>query len=191
MGRDGARAEWQDLSIDDLRGLTLIVGASDTGKSTFAHWLTAHLSERGRDVAHIDGDPGQSDLGPPATITLRQTHNEHWRWFVGATTPRGHTLPLVAGARRLADRARGADAIVYDTTGFVHSRGGGLHLKQALVDVLRPRTIVAIQAADELKPIVEPLRRRSDLRLRELPSAAGVCTKTRGERHAFRRHRFQ
>jgi len=65
------------LSIADLRDLILIGGASDPGKSPFAQGLTARLSERGRNVADIHGDFGQSDLGPPATITLRHTHNEH------------------------------------------------------------------------------------------------------------------
>ncbi|MDH7500916.1 MAG: Clp1/GlmU family protein, partial [candidate division NC10 bacterium] len=60
---------WQELNLD-LRGLLMVVGKADVGKTTFARYLYERLSEHSRKVAYLDGDPGQSTLGPPCTLTL-------------------------------------------------------------------------------------------------------------------------
>ena len=56
--------DWTDLVeiIHRKKGRTLILGASDTGKSTLAHFLVTRLCEMGNVVALVDGDIGQSVL---------------------------------------------------------------------------------------------------------------------------------
>ncbi|MCX6029221.1 MAG: Clp1/GlmU family protein, partial [Chloroflexi bacterium] len=147
-------SSWHHLPAADLAGVILIVGAPDTGKSTLARYLYDRLTAAGRRVALLDGDPGQSTLGPPATMTLamgeiaplspqpwgeldspqpwgeldssqpwwERDSSQPWgeldsprrrgaggaahRWFVGATSPRGHMLPVLVGAGRLVEAAR-------------------------------------------------------------------------------------
>jgi polynucleotide 5'-kinase involved in rRNA processing len=41
----------------------MVVGAPDTGKSTFAHYLYEQLSEAGKAAAFLDGDAGQACAG--------------------------------------------------------------------------------------------------------------------------------
>ena len=61
---------WSELDLASLSGVLLVVGAPDTGKSTFARWLVDRLAQVGQPVALLDGDVGQSSLGLPTTLTL-------------------------------------------------------------------------------------------------------------------------
>jgi polynucleotide 5'-hydroxyl-kinase GRC3/NOL9 len=58
--------------LDDLRQARtiLLLGATDTGKTTFLTWLANTLLVQQRRIAIVDADVGQSSLGPPTTIGL-------------------------------------------------------------------------------------------------------------------------
>ncbi len=182
---------WKELAAVPMRGLLMIVGASDTGKSTLARLLVDRLNGK---VAHLDGDPGQSNLGPPTTLTLELRSPEQapqrWRTFVGAISPTGHMLPLVSAAVRLVRKARdsGAETIVYDTTGLVDPNRGGFYLKLAKIDLLEPDVLIALQRGAELEPLLRPLRKSARVQLVELPVSPHVRIRERLER---RRHRAQ
>ncbi|MFH1627997.1 MAG: Clp1/GlmU family protein [Pseudomonadota bacterium] len=62
--------EWEQINVSQLSGTLLVVGAPDVGKSTFARYLYGRLRASLPCVAYLDGDPGQSSLGPPTTMTL-------------------------------------------------------------------------------------------------------------------------
>ena len=48
--------------------VTMVVGASDTGKTTLTAYLAGALAARGETVAVVDADVGQSEIGPPTTV---------------------------------------------------------------------------------------------------------------------------
>jgi polynucleotide 5'-kinase involved in rRNA processing len=62
--------EWKQLDLAGLSGTLMIVGPADVGKSTFSRYLFKRLCEIAPRVGYLDGDPGQSTLGPPGTMTL-------------------------------------------------------------------------------------------------------------------------
>jgi polynucleotide 5'-hydroxyl-kinase GRC3/NOL9 len=181
---------WANLDLRALCGVLLVVGAPNTGKSTFAHWLFEQLSCRGK-VAFLDGDVGQSAFGPPTTLTLALPERVHW--FVGDVSPRGRMLPLVVGAGRLARRAleAGVETLVVDTTGLVDPAHGGVALKHALVSQLQPATLLAFQRADELEPILAPLRRLPRPQVIEVPVNDAVRHRDVGARQAHRAGAFR
>lgn len=195
---------WADLDLAALRGVLLIVGAPNTGKSTFAQWLFDRLAQTGEPTAFLDGDVGQSTLGPPTTLTLAlpakasevsKDFQSLVHWFVGDVSPRGRMLPLVVGAGRLAWRAQeaGFKTLVVDTTGLVDPAQGGVALKQALVDQLQPTMLFAFQRAGALEPILAPLRRLPHPRVVDLPVTSAVrrrdvATRQRHRAGAFRRY---
>lgn len=197
-------SEWQKLELEDLSGVLLILGAPDSGKTTFAHYLFERLRELGRRVAFIDGDPGQSVLGPPTTFTLtfepdrllgdQETQRDEptrcWRYFIGSTSPQGHMLPVVVGAGRLVQTARAAEAqsVVYDTSGLIDPALGGLALKNAKIDLLRPQVVFAIQQEGELEPLLRPLRRSGRAKVVEMRPSPAV---TRRDANARREHRMR
>lgn len=192
---------WLSLPTAEFRGVILIIGAPDTGKSTLASYLYARLCAEGCRTAYLDGDPGQSILGPPATLTLiigqpdRATFppvGQTLRWFVGGVSPRGHMLPLVVGAARLCAAAKeaGAQAILYDTSGLVHPAQGGVSLKLAKIDLLCPKTVIAIQHDEELGPLLSVLRGSRRARLIELRPSPAIQPREVAARQAHRAEQF-
>ncbi len=195
-------AQWSCLDVEDWRGVVMVIGASDTGKSTLARYLFQELCRHGRRAAYLDGDVGQSTLGVPTTMTVALTsapgddrfppHGPRATYFVGATTPRGHMLPTVIGCYRLRQKALalGAEAIVVDTTGLVDPAEGGKALKQWKVELLAPSVVIGLQRRHELEPILWPLRREGRLRCIELSVSPHAVERPREVRIARRRERL-
>jgi polynucleotide 5'-hydroxyl-kinase GRC3/NOL9 len=180
----------------------MIIGASDTGKSTLARYLFQQSCARGIRAAYLDADVGQGVLGPPTTMTVALAsrpdddrfppRGPRATFFVGANTPRGHMLPTVIGALRLQDKASalGAEAILVDTTGLVERREGGKALKQWKIELLAPTVVVGLQRHRELEPILWPLRLDGRVRSIDLPVSPLVVERSRETRIAWRRRRW-
>lgn len=145
-------------------GLVVVLGATDTGKSTLVLELAQQLGAAGTSTAVVDIDTGQSDLGPPGVIAMARVHGEVKGWsdlqleaafFVGATSPPGLEALFLAGCWRMVAAAHrlGAGTVVVNTTGLVHGPRGR-YLNQALLEGLRPRHLVAIQRAQELEHLL-------------------------------------
>ena len=195
---------WEQIDLAGLRGVLIVIGAPDVGKSTFARYLYRRLCAASRRVAFLDGDPGQSALGPPATMTLAMGREGEdawppsgkiWRRFVGAVSPVRHMLPVVVGAARLVQAAQdsaagaGTEIVVYDTTGLVNPVQGGPALKLAKVDLLRPTVVFGIQRDRELEPVLGPLR-HSRVRVVELRPSLAVQPRDLLTRQAHRASQF-
>ena len=191
---------WEQIDLAGLRGVLIVIGAPDVGKSTFAQYLYRRLCAESRRTAFLDGDPGQSALGPPATMTLAMGRSgedawppsgKTWRRFVGAVSPVRHMLPVLVGAARLVHPAQeaGAEIVVYDTTGLVNPVQGGPALKLAKVDLLRPAVVFGIQRDRELEPVLAPLR-HSRVRVVELRPSPAVQPRDLLTRQAHRASQF-
>lgn len=191
----------KEMTLCQASGVILVAGEPNTGKSTLARELFRQLQERGHQTAYLDGDPGQSTIGPPSTISVAigepgsgifPPAGKERTWFVGAVSPRRHMLPLLSGAIRLTRMALEgeADAIVYDTSGLVAPRQGGAALKRALVDALQPSTIVAIQRGRELQELLEGWH-RSGLSVAQLEPSPRVEPRDAAGRRAYRAQRFR
>ena len=192
---------WSHLELAHLRGTLMVIGAPDTGKSTFAQYLYRQLCAESRRATFLDGDPGQSMLGPPTTMSLAfgtsgdiafPPQGKTWRSFVGAVTPRGHMLPVLVGAARLvqAAQAHGAEAIVYDTSGLVSPTEGGLNLKLSKIDLLRPSGVFALQREQELELFLTPLRRSRRVRVVDLCPSPSIQPRNTLTRQAYRATQF-
>lgn len=197
-----APPDWEELDLTGLAGPLMVVGASDTGKSTFARYLYHRLLVLHPHVGFLDGDVGQASLGPPTTMTLVAGRADgagfpptgpRERFFVGDTSPRGHLLPTVIGAHKLARRAaaRGAAVTVYDTTGLVDRTQAGGVLKQALVDLLEPAALFALQREDELEHVLAPLRHSARTRVVEVPMSGSVKRRSFAQRRAHRHEQYR
>lgn len=192
------------LAIPELlageKGKVLVLGATDTGKSTLIKFLIFHLCQLGLKVALIDTDIGQSSLGPPATIGF-SVFKSHPDWgiilstpeifLVGSTTPEGHVPIFLKGIERMLEKAMssGAEVILLDTTGFV-SGEAGKELKRRKIDLVSPRVILALQKSDEIEPILEPFREDSGLKIIRLPLSEQVRPRSMEERRIYRTERF-
>jgi polynucleotide 5'-hydroxyl-kinase GRC3/NOL9 len=153
------------------RGVILLLGGLDSGKTTLARRIAAEGLEAGATVAVLDADVGQSTVGPPATVGLHLCRSPSdlepdalakadELAFVGSTSPQGHLLPLAVGARRLLDRARseGADLVVVDTTGLVTGVYAQV-LKFQKIELLQPDLVIGLARGQELDPLIGIVRR--------------------------------
>jgi polynucleotide 5'-hydroxyl-kinase GRC3/NOL9 len=193
-------SDWEALDPGRLTGTILAIGACDRGKSTFVRWLLEQLLRRQAKVGWLDGDIGQSTLGVPSTMNLavlkrldRNPPQLKGTFFVGATSPRGHMLPMLVGIALLKELAaeKGAAAVVIDTTGLVAEDAGGGALKQWKIELLRPQAVIALQRDGELEHILSPLRRDRRFALHELTVPDAVVARSAEERAGRRRILFR
>ncbi|MGQ9920478.1 MAG: Clp1/GlmU family protein [Desulfobacca sp.] len=148
------------------RGVVMVVGGPDSGKSTFCRYLLDEAGRRRRPLAFIDADLGQSHVGPPTTIGLQLypcAGPDDWSlhadlsYFIGQTSPPGRLLEIVVGLRRLVDEVRHRRRLlIVNTSGFINGPAA-LRLKTAKAEVLQPRLGVMLGRHDELFHLLPPL----------------------------------
>lgn len=192
-------ASWRDLDQAAMAGTIVVIGAADTGKSTFARWLVGELSQHHARVGWLDADMGQSMLHLPTTMNVTVVTDPpvdvpptSATFFVGDTSPRGHMLPTVVGARKLQEyaQAQGASAIVTDTTGLVTGSYGAA-LKHWKIASLEAATIVAIQRHGELVDVLTPLVRDARRAVCLLSVSDAAVRRSAVERSERRRRQFR
>jgi len=189
--------EWFRLldMLKDEKGVAILLGATDTGKTTLAKFLISHLYQQGLRVALIDADIGQFFLSPPTTIGLAVFKSpQDWQerpsveiFFVGSTTPEGHFPIHLKGVKRMVDKAisYGAELILIDTTGLVAGEAG-MELKRRKIDLLSPRFILALQKSGEIEPILELYKENAVCKILRLPLSDQIRQTSMEERRINR-----
>ncbi len=198
-----APREWFNLLeiLAREKGKVLILGATDTGKSTLVKFIITHLCPKELTIALVDADIGQSFLGPPTTIgfSLFKSHLDREIilsrpeiFFVGSTTPEGHFPIFLKGVKKMVEKATssGADLILVDTTGFVLGESGK-ELKKRKIDLISPHFILALQRSEELEPILDNVKENSMIKIFRLPLSPGARIRSMEERRLYRSQRFQ
>jgi polynucleotide 5'-hydroxyl-kinase GRC3/NOL9 len=170
---------------DDGLRRVLVLGATDSGKSSFCRAL---LRQAGQDGAVLDADPAQKLVGPPACVTLGRGAGPSLAAlsFVGTLDPLRGWRRLVGGTARLAAEAAGGDLLVVNTSGLL--AGAGQRLKAAKIAAVRPQLLVALGEDPRLDPILADHAAIPALRLGRSPLAR---RKGEGERRALRRAAFR
>ncbi len=204
-------AEWDETlaRIVETGGTTLLLGGTDVGKTTFARALANAYAESGQNCAVLDGDLGQSEIGPPACLGIGRVEAEkpiralseiapETLRFLGTTSPQGFSLEFAVGMRSLADTLPSASPLavpsalrfplIVDTGGYLHG-AWAVRLFFALTDLLKPAHLVALQRKDELSPFLTPLRFRELPEIHRLPIPEVIAKKPpkyRAQRRALK-----
>jgi polynucleotide 5'-hydroxyl-kinase GRC3/NOL9 len=163
---------WVDISqtLTDTQKkptVILIIGKIDSGKSSFCTYLLNKLVNPKRCVAVLDGDTGQSDIGPPGTLGYALTCKPATELyslkteeavFVGVTSPAKAIKQTVDGFAKLQTEIlkKNPDYIIVNTDGWVTGEDA-IQYKAHLVDMLKPDLIVALQIEKELEPLLATL----------------------------------
>lgn len=184
-----------DLLISK-RGVALIMGETDSGKSSLVRYLAERIIAAGLTVSLVDSDIGQSSLGLPGCICMKGFRDdkdfERSRFertsFLGTANP-AKVIPLIIETSgRMVDLSRKtSDITIVDTTGLVHGRLGRV-LKGGKIKRIRPDHIIAICRGHELEHILGSLEGSNIFRIRK---AADVRPRSRAARGRYRHGRLQ
>ncbi|MGE5188228.1 MAG: Clp1/GlmU family protein [Betaproteobacteria bacterium] len=142
----------------------VVVGQSDLGKSSLCTYLVNKFLDGKNRVAVLDGDIGQSDIGPSATVgygiasrPITKLTNVRLinAFFVGSTSPVKAMAKVLTGLASLKSELleRHPDFVIVNTDGWI-SGELGTQYKTALIKQLKPDVVVGIKVADELATIV-------------------------------------
>ena len=187
------------MALDEVVGarVTMVIGASDAGKTTLVATLAGALASRGSRVGVVDADLGQSEIGPPATVGLGWVTAPLARLseavpvalhFVGVSSPARDIRGAVEGTRRMIERARadGLERILVDTCGLVVG-GPGRLLKRRKIDAVDPDLVLALARGDECEPIVRSYEGATRPRVVRLAARGHPRSRSQAAR---RRHRL-
>jgi polynucleotide 5'-hydroxyl-kinase GRC3/NOL9 len=174
-----------------------VVGAVDAGKTTLCQFLLRSFLQQ-VPVAYLDCDPGQSVIGPPTTLGLRvfpQKSNMPKRAlfsFVGSTSPMGHMLQTLSGAKKLFETAflMGAVKVLLDSSGFVLGKPAQ-EFQFQLIDLLQPDHLIALQHEEELEPLLANFSVHSQIQIHRFPVVPNVIPRTPMERQHYRKQKFK
>ena len=162
---------WNDpieaiLSVQKKPLIVLLLGKIDSGKSSYCTYLVNKLVNEKCRVAILDGDLGQSDIGPSGTVgyaiaskPVADLYNLKLKnaFFVGITSPIAIDKTIEGLAAMKAEvLQRPVDFVVVNTDGWV-TGDIAVAYKTQLVKDLKPDVIVGVQVEDELRPLIANL----------------------------------
>ncbi len=173
----------------------MFIGGLDTGKTTLARRVAAEALAKGRTVAYVDADVGNTTVGPPTCVGLKLMRTradleslavaDDLR-FVGGITSARLVLQAVTATAVLCEEARlVAELVLIDTDATV-SGVAGETLKYHMTELARPELVVALQRGAELEPIIGMLRRFFSVEVIAVPADPDVIPASPEER-AMRR----
>jgi polynucleotide 5'-hydroxyl-kinase GRC3/NOL9 len=179
--------------------VVLVLGESDTGKTSLVTFLAHALLRAGRSVAVVDADVGQSEIGPPTTVGLGALRAPLARLgdaqvrglaFVGATSPVAHARPTVSATGHMTERARrlGVEHVFVDTSGLVQGEIGRL-LKQHKIERVAPDLVLCLERDGECEHILQAYAAGGPPVLR-LAAASAVRRRSADERRQRRESAF-
>jgi polynucleotide 5'-hydroxyl-kinase GRC3/NOL9 len=171
----------------------MIVGGVDSGKTSFCAYLANQSLKEKHRVAIIDVDLGQSDLGPPSTISSSRITkpvldpfdlDAENTCFVGTTSPSSTVVKVVEGIKRIKERIlkRGVSVLIINTDGWIEGEDA-VRFKVALVKQVKPDVVVGIQEKSELTFLLGAL---TETRTLCIESPVMVRKRDRDERKLLR-----
>lgn len=168
VDRDTIPPSWDEAykelaTLEKRPSIALVLGNVDSGKTSFCTYLTNKLINSGCKVAILDGDLGQSDIGPPCTIAyaiISKPVTDLFNLeaanacFVGVTSPSRALEKVVEGISSLKEEIlkRNPDYIVVNTDGWVEDVDA-INYKLQIIDKVNPDIIFCIKQNETLTPL--------------------------------------
>src|SRR2546422_3683877 len=185
---------WSDAAdiVKRQRGVCVIIGEVDSGKSSLCTFLANKCLENGERVGVVDADVGQADIGPPTTISssvvqapiigLHKAAAEI-SFFIGDTSPSFVPDKVVTLATRLKKQmTRSADIVLVNTDGWL-AEFNALRHKQLLIEEIQPDLVIGLSRTDE---VIDPLLERVKFASLKLPSSTFARVRSKEERKKVR-----
>ncbi len=153
------------LSMEKKPTVILIIGKIDSGKSSLCTYLVNQLVVPKRNIAVLDGDIGQSDIGPPGTIGYAVTSKPTTELyglkpleaiFVGVTSPGKAVNETLNGYVKLREEIlkKNPEYLIVNTDGWVCGEEA-INYKLSLIEKIKPDLIVGVKIENELELLLQ------------------------------------
>ena len=154
-------SDWLTLKIDIqpvLKNRLMILGASDSGKTTLIKFLALNLPKPKEKIGLIDLDVGQNSLGLPGTINLSEfTINgieQKYTEFFGHISPAGNKNIFLQIVQTFFNNIQSLfeySWLIIDTSGYIQTPEA-LEIKRGLLAIIKPQLVLLLGlGAQELK----------------------------------------
>ncbi len=185
---------FKDMASQERPVTAMVMGRVDSGKTSFCVYVANRALRNGWKPGVIDGDLGQSDIGPPSTIgfssvtkpikDLFEMEAENVL-FVGVTTPSLAIKKVVQGltATKVDALQKDLDLLIINTDGWVEGEEA-LRYKVQSAEEVAPNQVIGIQQTDELKPILALLKKK--MRVIAVESPKVIRKRSREKRKTLR-----
>jgi polynucleotide 5'-hydroxyl-kinase GRC3/NOL9 len=181
------------LELQVRPATVMVMGTVDAGKSSFCTYIVNKLLREKHKIAVLDGDLGQSDLGPPCSIAynivakpVTDLFNLEAKnaFFVGVTSPSTAVDKVIKGLVSLKGEIldNNPDFIVINTDGWVKGEDA-VNYKIRLVKELAPDMVLCISHDDEMAMLISALENSKKVVV-ESPSA--IKQRSREKRKSLR-----
>ncbi len=175
----------------------VVVGKIDSGKTSFAMYLVNKLLSTKQKAVILDGDLGQSDVGPPCAVAYAfatkpvtdfldlEVENAY---FVGTTSPGEAVDKAIQGNVSIKTEimCRTVDFVVVNTDGWVEGEDA-VEYKLRLISALNPDIAFGIQEENELIPL---LARLDEFKTEVVDSPVAVQQRSREKRKDIRERSY-
>jgi polynucleotide 5'-hydroxyl-kinase GRC3/NOL9 len=162
---------WNDIinSIEKTKKKKIIIiGPSDTGKSTLTLFIANKLIRKGLEPIIIDSDIGQGELSPPVcigtarlskqTIDLASCHPTYIN-FIGNIQPIGYEQRITNCIIRAQDKLYTKDNIILiNTDGYISN--GEKNYKIELIEKIKPDCIICMKENGQIIDLFEIIKDR-------------------------------
>jgi len=147
----------------------MVLGTVDSGKSSLCTYLINRFLVQKKKIGVLDGDLGQSDIGPPCTVSYTyvtkpitdlfslQAKNAI---FIGNTSPNGAVDRVISSVTQLKGEilTGNPDLVIVNSDGWVEGEEA-VKYKKELVEKINPDVVLCIQQKDEMSVLVDGLER--------------------------------
>lgn len=190
--------EWEKIyeEIKSIEGVVIVLGCTDSGKSSLTKYLCKRFVEDHLTVSLVDSDVGQSALGLPGTISMKvfryakdvEDFIFERMSYVGTLNP-ATNIPLIINTTKfITEISRKSSAVtLLDTSGLVTGEIGK-NLKINKINAIKPQYIIALQRESELEHILETVSHGC---IRRLKVSHMARIRKREERINYRKKKFE
>jgi polynucleotide 5'-hydroxyl-kinase GRC3/NOL9 len=142
--------------------VAMVLGRTDSGKSSFCTYLANKLIGEKRKTAILDGDMGQSDVGPPGTVAyafLTKPVTDLFKlkednaYFVGVTSPSKAMDEVIKGMALMKAEilSKEAEFVLVNTDGWVEGEAA-MDYKLRLAKEVDVKIVFHLRQEGELTP---------------------------------------
>jgi polynucleotide 5'-hydroxyl-kinase GRC3/NOL9 len=162
---------WDNIinSIEETgRKKIIIIGPSDTGKSTLTLFIANKLISRGFRPLIVDSDIGQGELSPPACIGSRIISRQTidlakgtpgYIIFIGNIQPIGYESRIITSIKRAHDKLNTNDNItLINTDGYVGNNEKNYKIE--LIEKIKPDCIICMGSNDQTIDLFEIIKEK-------------------------------